>query len=150
MNGKNLSISNLIRRVCHSKWASFQLVECRQRALLNHLCSSLRVQTCQFVVCLFGFLTPSSVPGLSRGRVPRLRSDNVSFTCCHTETGRGDHVSANHITHVLTPIQPVGSGCLERRWSQRPPDQQSCALSTELTPPNKSRHKISYIKILHE
>ena len=33
-------------------------------------------------VCLFGFLTSSSITRLYRGRVPKLASDN--FTCCHT------------------------------------------------------------------
>ena len=32
--------------------------------------------------CLFGFITSSSTTRLSRGRAPRLTSDN--FTCYHT------------------------------------------------------------------
>ena len=49
--------------------------------------------------CLVVFLKFSSATRLSRGRVPRLTSDN--FTCCHTETKRGDHffcLSQSHYT----------------------------------------------------
>ena len=56
------------------------------------------------LVRLLGWLvakSPSSVTRLSRGRVPRLMSEN--FTCCHTETEQEDHdfcLSRSHYTDI--------------------------------------------------
>ena len=57
---------------------------------------------------LFGFLTSSSTTRLFRGRVSRLTPDN--FTCCHTETERGDHdfcLSPSHYTETAPTSCPL-------------------------------------------
>ena len=69
-------------------------------SLLVHL-EWIKIRKGDFFVCLFCFLTSSSTTRLCRGRVPRLTSDN--FTCCHTETERGDHdfcLSRLHYTYT--------------------------------------------------
>ena len=75
--------------------------------------------------------TSSSATRLSRGRVPRLTSDN--FTCCHTETERGDHDFCLSRSHYADTDS--SSGRLVQGSNPRPPDQKSRALPTELPPP---------------
>ena len=69
------------------------------------------------VICLLGFFTSSSTTRLCRGRVPRLTSDN--FTCCHTETERGDHdfcLSRTHYTDTdPTSREQVAIGGIKPR-----------------------------------
>ena len=60
-------------------------------------------------VCLVDFLTSLSTTRLYRGRVPRLKSDNLFYVLLHTRQ-KGEtitSVSAGHI--ILTPTQSVGS-----------------------------------------
>ena len=45
-------------------------------------------------------------------------------------------ISAGHI--ILTPTQPVGSGRPQRGSNPGPPDQESCALPTELPCPTQT------------
>ena len=71
-----------------------------------------------WIVCLFGFLTSALATRLSHGQLQRMTPDN--FT--QKQSGKTmTSFSAGHI--ILTPIQPAGSGLLERGSKLRPPDQ---------------------------
>ena len=83
------------------------------------------------LVCLVRFLTSTSASRLSRGRVPRLVSDN--FTCCHTERARGGGGGGGGHDFCLnrSPTQRVGSGRSEPGSNQQPSYEKSYALLTE-------------------
>ena len=77
---------------------------------------------------LFAFLTSLSATRHYRGRVQKLISDN--FTCCYSETERGNHdffLSRSHYTDT-------DSTSRERVWGPcpQPTDQRLHALPTEL------------------
>ena len=83
---------------------------------------------------MFVFFKFSPVTRLSYRQDPRLTSHN--FTCCHTETERGDHgfcLSQSHYidydTHLTSREQAPGA-----RIESMTPDQNSQALLAELPP----------------
>ena len=95
-------------------------------------------------VWLVGFLTSSSATRLFHRRVPRLTSDN--FTCCHTETKRGDHDFCLRQSYYDYTDTDTTSRKLARESNSRPPDQESNAPPTKLhRPPLKERTLRSFI-----
>ena len=93
------------------------------------------------IVCLVGFLTPSSSTRLYHGRIPRLTSDN--FTCCHTETKRGDHdfcLSQSHYTDTYPT---------SREWAATAGIKPGTSLPTELPPP-PSTGRVVTVRLLSE
>ena len=73
---------------------------------------------------------PSTATRLSLERVPTQTSE--IFTCCYTETERGDHDFCLFLdSYILTPTQPVGNGRSELESKPWPSDENSRALPTE-------------------
>ena len=83
--------------------------------------------------CLFSFLASSPAISLSCTWAARLMSDK--FTRCHTETEWGDHDFCLSSSHCADTDPAIGSGRLERGLNPWPPDQEPCALPTELSLP---------------
>ena len=123
---QNQALINTSQKITKAWWRQRKAIQQRNghcQVTNSELCWAW--QRTNAIVSLFGFLMSPTATRLSRGRTPRLTSDN--FTCCHTEIERGDHDCCLSLPHY-TDTDPNW----ERGLNPRPPDQESRALSTEI------------------